>query len=97
MEKFMSYILGIVLFFYLFGIVGRFLLKLFITRKMNQFSKGEGTRGFFGGNFTNSRSNSSQNSTSSHREGEVFISNNSQKEKKIKDRVGEYVDYEEIK
>ncbi|MFI3314356.1 MAG: DUF4834 family protein [Rikenellaceae bacterium] len=96
MEQFLGYILGTIIFFYLLGNIGKFLLKLFIARKMKQFSNGNNRGGsFFSGGFNTQRESAPNNDK--HKEGEVFISVNSPSQKKIKDKVGEYVDFEEVK
>ncbi|MFI3322997.1 MAG: DUF4834 family protein [Rikenellaceae bacterium] len=107
MEKLLSFILGTVIFFYLLSKVGGFLLRLFIKRKMNQFNGGTNSGGGFSGgtggganqnnnpfNWANRQNNQNNNQ---HKEGEVFISRNSSSQKRVKDKVGEYVDFEEVK
>lgn len=93
---FITIIIALILFSYIFGKILPYLLKWFITRKLNQMGQdGNSTfRGFssFGG-FTPPK-DPTQNSN--QKEGEIHINHNNS-QKKVKDGVGEYVDYEEIK
>lgn len=86
-----SFILGAILIFYLLGIVGRLLLRYFITKKFKQFSGDTSWQ-----NFAGQRSESYENKQP-HQEGEVFITKTAEKSKKVREKVGEYVDFEEVK
>ncbi|MEG1648348.1 MAG: DUF4834 family protein [Rikenellaceae bacterium] len=89
----LSFILGTIIVFYFLSIIGRFLLRYFITKKFKQFSEGGANWQNFGG-FQNTTNN--QNTTP-HHEGEVVITKTTDNSKKVRDKVGEYVDFEEIK
>ncbi len=104
MEVFLSTILAIILGFYLFGILARFLLRTWITKKMremekqggnangNIFYRTWGTHGNFKGgfNFNDTQKKKAQ------KEGEVHI-DRSHIDKKVNEQVGDYIEFEEIK
>lgn len=94
MEAFISFILGAVVIFYLFGIVFKLLIRYFISKKFKQFTGGTSWQDF--ASSTNQQSSSTQNEQP-HREGEVFISKTGGQSKKVREKVGEYVDFEEVK
>lgn len=86
MEGFLTFILILVLSFYLVGWLGRVLLRRWIMRKQEEMA----------GRFTEGGYQTGQRSgRKSRREGEVTIQTKNTPAKKVNREVGEYVEYEE--
>lgn len=91
--------------FYLLGIAGRLLLRYWVRRKMKQFGAGEVPGGGFfyrtwsAGNGFSGRTGSAgrPSGRSASREGEVIVTQTEYARKKVRESVGEYVEYEEIR
>lgn len=105
MEQFFSFILGTIIFFYLLGIVGKWLLRFWLERKIKQMQNGQGgSKGNFyykswGGNAGRASGGFNSNtsgSRSSKNEGDVTISKNGADTKRVNSKVGDYVDFEEV-
>lgn len=95
MTGFLSVLLTIILFFYLIGFLVKLWFRYLINKKMNNpdsevkfggFNIFGQNGDFFGGNRQNKQK----------KEGEISVSNIGKQEKKVKDNVGEYVEFEEI-
>lgn len=91
---FIEAILIIFVVLYLLGLTGRLLLRLFLRRmqrKFEQYGNGAG-----GGYYKQYTWGSGNNGPKAPKEGEVKVSDTAS-HRKINEKVGEYVDYEEIK
>lgn len=89
MEGFLTFIIFLVIGFYVLGFIVKMLLKLYIRKIQRQAKNFNEAQNF--SNFGNSNSGS-------HSEGDVYVSQVSEpKEKRFKDGVGDYIDYEEVK
>ncbi|TCN62097.1 DUF4834 family protein [Acetobacteroides hydrogenigenes] len=99
MEGFLTFIIFLILGFYLLGFLGKLALKLYIKRMQKRFGGFENGNGAFFHNFTYGFGGNRQTSQEeNHREGDVTITNsNAKQDKKIKRDTGDYVDFEEIK
>ncbi len=86
MVDFLSFILFVVLAFYLLGIVGRWFLRRWITRRQREFERAFGGHGA-------SRPGSAGNRGG--RDGEVRVNAGSSAPRRVRSDVGEYVEYEE--
>lgn len=95
----LSFIISVVIIFYLIGIIGRFLLRYWIRRKMKQFEqaggKNSGGTGPFFWTWSSGSQNRSSNASPKKEEGEITVTRLNT-EKKISDGVGEYVDFEDV-
>ena len=85
---FISVLLTIFIVIYFLGIILKFLFKWWITRKMSQFGGAQGAG-------RSSRGEPGQSNKS--KEGEVHVSQSTEDTHKVDKKLGEYVDYEEIK
>lgn len=94
MEGFLTFIIFLILGFYVLGFIGKLALKYYLKRMQKRFTNGNaGHYQQYTYNFGGQKQ-----STEKHNEGDVFISQASEpKEKKFKKDVGDYVDFEEIK
>lgn len=87
MESFLTFILIVVLAFYLIGWLGRILLRRWIARKQQEMA----------GRFTGNAGYGSRGEGSKARkEGEVTIQSKGSADKKVGRNVGDYVEYEEV-
>ncbi|MFI3330703.1 MAG: DUF4834 family protein [Rikenellaceae bacterium] len=82
--------------FYILGLLGRLWLRWFIAKKQKEFAQGKQSKGFyystsFGGK------NNNNNKTNTKKPGEINIEQIKTTEKKVNTKVGDYVDYEEVK
>lgn len=90
-------ILFIISGFYFLGAILRIVLRIWLSRKMKDFQKNGGY-----GAFTNFGSKTANNSgyykePPKAKEGEVKISIEGEEQKKVNEKVGEYVEFDEIK
>lgn len=89
-------LLYLVLGFYLFGVLGRYLFRSWLRRQQRKFERGEGptfrtyTWGTRGGA-------ARQAHPETKKEGEVTYSRVSRTERKISSDVGDYVEFEEVR
>lgn len=90
MEGFLTFILFVILGIYVLGFVGRLILKMYLRKVQKQFE------GFANSAGTQNRQYS-ENSNQQQHEGDVTITQASGQDKKFKDNVGDYVDFEEVK
>ncbi len=109
MEKFISFVLGTIIFLYLFGIVAKWLLRFWLQRKIKQmqdnpgagfggnFSGGGFNFGGFSGGFSSNAGGRGSQSQSHKKKGDVTIDRQNAEAKRVNTQVGEYVDFEEIK
>lgn len=98
MDTLLTVILFLVLFSYVFAKILPYLLKWFITRKLKDLGaqNGGNSKGFY--TYTNFGGQSRQSPPQQEqtKEGEVHV-NPANAPKKVKENIGEYVDYEDIK
>ncbi len=87
MEAFLSVVFIIIIGFYLAGLLGRWLLRYWITKKLGNM------QGFGGG----SGGRNAGRTDESRKEGEVRIDRRRASAKRVSSQVGDYVDYEEVK
>ncbi|MDR0509907.1 MAG: DUF4834 family protein [Rikenellaceae bacterium] len=90
--KFLNTIFIIILVFYLISLVGRALLRGWVTKKSREFeAAARSGQGAWQGS-------ANRNGRKARREGEITVDATRYREnKKIGGDVGDYVDYEEIK
>lgn len=93
MGAFFTVILFIILGFYLLGAILRLVLRVWLARKAKEFEKSGGFSNF-GGGFQGF--GSQQNSRPDH-EGEIKVQKTEQEQKRVSEKVGEYVDFDEVK
>ena len=102
MGVFFTVIFFIIFGFYILGFILKLVFRVFIARKMKNFDPNKGFGGFnnsnrtaggsdFGGNRQN------YNDTNKEREGDVKITSTGGEDRRLKDKVGEYVDFDEVK
>ena len=91
---FLEFLLGLILFFYLLGWIGRLLLRLWVCRMQRKFEQNPQEGNFrtytwnFGGH--NRRPNTPK------QEGDITIKTNTSSSKQVREDIGDYVDFEEI-
>lgn len=86
----------VVLSFWLFGLIIRWLLRRWIAKKQREFSERFGG-GQFGGTGSASRSGTgSARRNNNNKEGEISVHQTAPVEKKVSKAVGDYVEFEEI-
>lgn len=95
MDSVLSFLFFMILGFYLLGIVGRLLLRMWVRRVQRQFEQGQGG-GTYSKTYSWGRGGAAQRAET-RPEGDVVIQAPATTEKKINKTVGDYVDYEEIK
>ncbi len=95
MGDFLGVVLLIILGFYVLGKILKYVLPLWLAKKMRDFqAKGGGS---FAGGFGGSEQRNNGGNRQKSREGEVKISRTEVKERRINDDVGEYVEFDEVK
>ena len=97
----MEYILTAILVIYLASKLIKFLFKLFISRKFSKFTGGASWDDFVNNAKKNQEGGSAyrnnNNKSSQSREGDITVTTISDNDKKVSDKVGDYVDFEEVK
>lgn len=93
MDGILSFILFLIIGFYVAGLIGRVLLRRWIMRKQKEFEQGGNP--FFRA-YTWS-GNQTRNDSQRKPEGKVTVEQTRVTEKRVSGEVGDYVDYEEIK
>ncbi len=88
MDGFLTFVLIVIVGFWLLGILGRAWLRMLIRRNGNGATGGSWTFGGAAGNRGRSRN--------TRPEGEVTVTDNETPGTPINRRVGEYVEYEEV-
>ncbi len=79
---------------YLLGFLGRLWLRWFVAKKQREFAEGKNPGGFFYG----TSFGGNNNKTKTKKEGEINVEQlKKPTEKKVKEKVGDYVDFEELK
>lgn len=107
MEEVLGVIFSIILIFWVLGIIGRMFLRYWVVKKQRQMEQqmrdggaGGSFQSFGGGNFRGFYSTFSgrpgEPQRSSKPEGEVTIEK-SEQTKATNHKIGEYVDFEEVK
>ena len=94
MDGILSFILFLIIGFYVAGLIGRVLLRRWIMRKQKEFEQGGNP--FFRA-YTWSSGNQTRNDSQRKPEGKVTVEQTRVTEKRVSGEVGDYVDYEEIK
>ncbi len=91
-------VLGIIVLLFILGLVFRAKIRRFQRDVENQMNGGTQGQGGFNGGFYNfgNRQRSSQNATSTEGDVKIFTTEKSA-EKRVSTKVGDYVDFEEIK
>ncbi len=84
MEAFLSFIFWCILIFYVAGIAGRWLLRRWLRNKARQFEQA-------------AAGNHAVPGEGRRREGEVTVERIDPRQKHVNSKVGEYVEYEEVK
>lgn len=98
MEGFLTFVICLILGFYLLGFLIKLALKLYIRRIQKRFGEGGNASGPFFQTFSYGFGDKRQASQENNHEGDVTITNaTSKSEKKITRDTGDYVDFEEIK
>lgn len=96
MGTFFSVIFIVILGFYILGAILKLVLRVWLTRKMKDFEKsGKNFGGGFYG-FGQHQGGGAQHDESK-REGEVKVERTDSEQRKINEKVGDYVDFEETK
>lgn len=99
MEAFLSFILGVIIFLYLFGLISKWLFRYWINKKMRQMGGSQGG-GFSFKGWGNQQQQQQQQQRYQERprpDGEVKISKPATESRRVNSNVGEYVDFEEVK
>lgn len=98
MEAILTVIFVIIASFYLLGLAGRILLRYWIRKKQREFAEnfGEGQGGFTFKQYTWGGRPAGSRSQRSARTGEVRVEETRRVEKRVNNKVGEYVEYEEV-
>lgn len=97
MGTFFSVILFIILGFYLLGAILRLVLRVWLSRKAKEFEKSGGFSNF-GGGFQGFRSQQTRSDyKETNHEGEIKVQKTEQEQKRVSEKVGEYVDFDEVK
>lgn len=93
---FLKVIFFIIVGFYLFGLIGRLLLRHWVMKKQKEFQQNGNAGGYTFKQYTwgTGADRTSQRAT---REGEIKVEKTAGTHKKVSKQVGDYVDYEEIK
>lgn len=93
MDTILSFILFLIIGFYLAGLLGRLLLRRWLVRKQKEFEQGGNPffRTYTWGSGTN------REESRRRPEGKVTIEQTRIIEKQVSGEVGEYVEYEEVK
>lgn len=94
MDGILSFILFLIIGFYVAGLIGRVLLRRWIMRKQKEFEQGGNP--FFRA-YTWSSGSQTRNDSQPKPEGKVTVEQTRVTEKRVSGEVGDYVDYEEIK
>ena len=94
MDGILSFILFLIIGFYVAGLIGRVLLRRWIMRKQKEFEQGGNP---FVRAYTWSSGNQTRNDSQRKPEGKVTVEQTRVTEKRVSGEVGDYVDYEEIK
>ncbi len=90
----LSFILFLIIGFYLAGLLGRILMRYWIIRKQKEFAQGDGNPFF--GTYGWRRGGPSDNARPKP-EGKVTVKQMHATQKRVNGDVGDYVEYEEIK
>ncbi len=90
---FLGIIFLIIVGFYLLGRVLRFAFRYWVAKKMTEFQQ----RGFGGFNGYGEQQQQRGENKKRAKEGEVKISRAQTAERRIRDDVGEYVEFDEVK
>ena len=90
MDGILSFILFLIIGFYVAGLIGRVLLRRWIMRKQKEFEQG-------GNPFFRSSGSQTRNDSQPKPEGKITVEQTRVTEKRVSGEVGDYVDYEEIK
>ena len=92
MGGFLTFLLSVVCGFYVLGFISKWALRYWIRQKQQQFTDraNSNKEGF-------AQRNSAETSKQRDEEGKVYVQKNMANETKVSDKVGEYVDFEEIK
>lgn len=94
MDGILSFILFLIIGFYVAGLIGRVLLRRWIMRKQKEFEQGGNP---FFRTYTWSSGSQPRNDSQRKPEGKVTVEQTRVTEKRVSGEVGDYVDYEEIK
>lgn len=94
MDGILSFILFLIIGFYVAGLIGRVLLRRWIMRKQKEFEQGGNP---FFRTYTWSSGSQTRNDSQPKPEGKVTVEQTRVTEKRVSGEVGDYVDYEEIK
>lgn len=98
MGAFLSVVFFIIAGFYALGFILRLVLRVWLTRKAKEFQQ-KGSFGNFGGfraNYSGGTAGAAQPG-SNKREGEIKVEKVEPDHRKINEKVGEYVEFDEIK
>ncbi len=98
----MEVILTVILVAYLGGKIIKFLFKFFVARKFSQFTGGGSWEDFVKGaggrqNGGASAAGGRDGASADKKEGEVTVTTVADHHKKVSDKVGDYVDFEDVK
>jgi hypothetical protein len=94
MDGILSFILFLIIGFYVAGLIGRVLLRRWIMRKQKEFEQGGNP---FFRTYTWSSGSQTRNDSQPKPEGKITVEQTRVTEKRVSGEVGDYVDYEEIK
>lgn len=91
MEGFLTFILFTILGFYILGFIGKLLIKRYLRKVQKQFE------GFANNANAQYQGTSSQGYNQQQQEGDVTVTQKGDQDKKFKNDIGDYVDFEEVK
>lgn len=103
---FIELMVTIFLGLWLFGVVSKWLLRYWLLKKQREMEQQMRDGGFAGGSFgsgnfkgfyTNFGGNAGQQQQPKKPEGEVTIEKTEEPKKHVNSKIGEYVDFEEVK
>lgn len=95
MGGFLTFLLSVVCGFYVLGFISKWALRYWIRKQQQQFTNRTNSNNNTWGN--SSQANSADASKQRDEEGKVYVQKPAPSETKVSDKVGEYVDFEEIK
>lgn len=100
---FLKFLFFLIAGFYLLGYIGSLLFRWWVLKKQREFqqNKDNNAGSFYSRTYTwGANGNQAQGARSegrSQKEGEIHVDKISQNEKKVNSKVGDYVDFEEVK
>lgn len=101
---FFKFLFFLIASFYLLGFIGKLFFRWWLLKKQKEFQQNRGSASgpFYSRTYTwgagnNNRSQDQDSRSRSSKEGEIHVDKTIQNHKKVNSKVGDYVDFEEIK